>query len=158
MNLKYSFGERSKANKSNLNLNLIGCSDGSDDQVFQANKMIGCDGSYTRSNFRTACAEGWHVATASDYFEYGGKTIVPTSTRFIDVTWNSAGRETSLDNFQSYYNHYNTGGFGGPGVSPGCMWLSENSLCYLRFINHDYGRGYGCHCRYSNSNGVVCVK
>ena len=138
-------------------MNLIGCSDGSDEQVFQTNKMVGCDGSYTRSNFRTACAEGWHVATAAEYFEYGGKKIVPTATRFVDVTWDSMGREISLDSWQGYFNKGSDGGWNGLLQNDYCMWVSTASRCYLSFVNHDYGRSYGCHC-WSNIQGVICVK
>merc|ERR1712142_910051 len=134
-----------------------GCSDGSVEQVFQINTMVGCDGSYSRSSFRDACSSGWHVATASDYFKYGGKTVRPTQTRFVDVTWDSSGKETSLDNWQGYYDSSNTGGWDSLSNSD-CIWVSRDEQCTLSFVDHNYGSSYGCHCRGSNSQGVVCVK
>ena len=121
--------------------------------------MVGCDGSFTRSNFRSACADGWHVATASDYFQYGGKTVQPNNVRFIDVAWDSSGRETSLDNYQGYYDCSSSGNWNGLCHTSSCAWVSRGRQCRLSFANHVYGQAYGCHCSSSNSqSGVVCVK
>jgi len=57
-----------------------GCADGTVEQIF-SNVMVGCDGSYTRYNFRSACSGGWLVATASDYFANGGTSVVPNADR-----------------------------------------------------------------------------
>ena len=138
---------------------LAGCKDESEEQVFQNEKMVGCDGSFTRSTFRSACSEGWHVATASDYHQYGGKTVRPNKKRWIDVAWDSSGRETSLDNYQGYYNSGCGSGWYGLGHASYCFWLSSSSSCGLVFSNMSYGSSYGD--RYWNSNpaeGVVCVK
>ena len=140
-----------------LFLILVGCSDGSEEQVFQNEKMVGCDGSFTRSNFRSACADGWHVATASDYFQYGGKTVGPNKDRFVDVAWDSSGRETSLDNWQGYYDCYNSGGWDRLCHTSNCYWVSTSQQCGLHVADNSYGRSYGCHC-YSSQKGVICVK
>ena len=65
--------------------------------------MVGCDGAYTKDDFRTACSAGWHVATATDYYKFGGKIVVPSNPRWIDVAWDAKGRETSLDNWQGFF-------------------------------------------------------
>jgi len=135
-----------------------GCSDGSVEQVFQINTMVGCDGSYSRSSFRDACSSGWHVATASEYFKYGGKTVRPTQTRFVDVTWDSSGKETSLDNWQGYFDSSNSGGWDSLRKNSDCIWVSRDEQCTLSFVDHNYGSSYGCHCRGSDVQGVVCVK
>ena len=136
----------------------FGCSDGSIEQVFQIFKMVGCDGRYTRSSFRLACSSGWHVATASEYFKFGGKTVIPTTRRFVDVTWDSSGKETSLDNWQGYYDSSNSGVWNSISKNSDCLWSSTNEQCTLSFVDKHYGQSYGCHCRGSNSQGVVCVK
>ena len=121
--------------------------------------MVGCDGSFTRSNFRSACADGWHVATASDYFQYGGKTVQPNNNRFVDVAWDSSGRETSMDNQQGYYDCSSSNGWQGVCHWSPCIWYSTNSQSELYFVDHNYGRGYGSHCGYvSWEMGVVCAK
>ena len=140
-----------------ISFRLVGCSDGSDDQIFQENRMVGCDGSYTKSNFRSACSEGWHVATASDYFKYGGKTVVPNKARFVDVTWDSMGKETSLENLQGYYDSSNAGVWDGLRKNNNCKWSSINEQCFLSFVDKEYGKSYGCHCRGSDKQGVICV-
>ena len=122
--------------------------------------MVGCDGIYTKRNFRSACSVGWHVARASDYFSYGGKTVKPNKPRFVDVTWDSTGKETSLDNWQGYYDRSNSAGWQAVSKSNYCIWMSSDATsCYLSFIDHDYGKAYGCHCSYeSSAKGVICVK
>ena len=148
--------------------------------------MVGCDGAYTKDDFRTACSAGWHVATATDYYKYGGKIVAPTTPRWIDVAWNSKGRETSLDNWQGFFpmannvdsltlessglifnlpNYYNP-----LRQDESCIWVSTNEQCKLVFStdgtslsgsSFSYGAGYGCHCRGNGINGthgVVCVK
>ena len=121
--------------------------------------MVGCDGAFTRNNFRTACSLGWHVATASDYYSFGGKTVVPTERRFVDVTWDSSGKEISLDYWEGYHDSSNGGGWDSLAKNDYCIWLSYNARCNLSFSNKDYGQIYGCHCqRESNAHGVVCVQ
>ena len=144
--------------------------------------MVGCDGDYTKDNFRSACASGWHVATASDYYQYGGKTVAPTKARWIDVAWNSQGKETSLDNWQGFFPLSNNLGswYTTSYVVPqtneivlyksiSCVWVSVNEQCKLAFGSqsaypyrlHIYGKSYGCHCRGNGINGthgVVCAK
>ena len=120
--------------------------------------MVGCDGSYTISNFRSACSEGWHVATASEYFKYGGKTVVPNQPRFVDVTWDSMGKETSLENLQGYYDSSNSGVWDSlTKRDNNCKWSSINEQCTLSFVDKEYGKSYGCHCRGKDKQGVVCV-
>ena len=137
-----------------------GCSDESEDQVFKENKMVGCDGNFDRNTFRTGCSLGWHVATASEYFLLGGKSTRPNKGRFVDVTWDALGKETSLDNHQKYYDSSNSAGWqklAKRGID--CFWLSIDNQCHLSFMNSDYGKSYGCHC-YTNTDakGVICVK
>lgn len=138
-------------------VNGEGCNDGSVEQEFTSNVMVGCDGSYTMSNFRSACAPGWHVANASEYFSYGGTSVRPNANRWIDVTWDSSGRETSLDNFAGYYDLSNGAGWQSLSQSSGCRWVSSAQECHLSFIDRDYGKMWGCHCRGSTQMGVVCV-
>ena len=138
----------------------VGCADGNEDQIFKSKKMVGCDGIFTRDTFRSACSVGWRVAKASDYFAYGGKTVQPTKWRFIDVAWDSTGKETSLDNWQGYFDTSCNAGLQSVNRTNYCLWLSGNSsTCYLSFIDHDYGKAYGRHCNEeSSAKGVVCVK
>ena len=123
--------------------------------------MVGCDGNVDRNTFRSVCSAGWHVATASEYFLFGGKSTLPNKGRFVDVTWDALGKETSLDNYQGYFDSRNATGWQGLSKRTGdyCFWLSIDNQCYLSFMNSDYGKSYGCHC-YSTSNakGVICVK
>jgi len=138
-----------------------GCRKGGNFQTFQENKMVGCDGDYTNSTFRTACAVGWHVATATDYFKYGGTEIKPSTDRWVDVTWDSNGYETSLDNWEGYYDCGKSGGWDGLCKSDNCIWVSTEERCTLSFVDNDYGESYGCHCRGGDiwgSQGVVCAK
>ena len=141
---------------------MLGCADGSEGQIFENNKMVGCDGRFTKDNFRTGCSSRWHVATASDYYSYGGKTVQPNLPRFVDVTWDSSGKETSLDNWKGYYPFTSSDGdwiIVLAGGDCGCCWLSANMTCGLIFINKNYGRSYGCDClSEESSGGVVCVR
>ena len=138
---------------------LAGCKDESEEQVFQNEKMVGCDGSFTRSTFRSACSEGWHVATASDYHQYGGKTVRPNKKRWIDVAWDSSGRETSLDNYLGYYNRHCASNWHGVRHTSNCFWVSCTERCGLAFSNMSYGSSRGGHCNRENeAKGVVCVK
>jgi len=167
-------------------MTTLGCSDGTDEQVFDRNMMVGCDGAYTRNDFRTACSAGWHVATATEYYKYGGKIVVPSTPRWIDVAWDSKGQETSLDNWEGFFPMANdvdsaTQEYAESGVQSqnyynplkkdeSCIWVSTNEKCKLVFtsgfrinneIANNYGTGYGCHCRGNGINGthgVVCVK
>ena len=142
--------------------------------------MVGCDGPYTKDDFRSACALGWHVATATDYHKFGGKTVPPTAPRWVDVAWDSKGRETSLENWQGFfpisnsiYHWYDNYGLVTPlRQDESCIWVSINETCKLNFVTFDdeyarntisntYGCSYGCHCRGNGINGthgVVCVK
>ena len=122
--------------------------------------MVGCDGSFDRNTFRTGCSLGWHVATASEYFSFGGKSTRPNKSRFVDVTWDALGRETSLDNYQKYYDSSNGAGWQSLSKTSGdCFWLSRSNQCHLSFSNSDYGKSYGCHCYNRNTpEGVICVK
>ena len=161
---------------------VSGCADGSEDQIFRENMMVGCDGAYTKTNFRDACATGWHVATATEYHTYGGKTVVPTKARWVDVAWDFEGKETSLDNWEGYYpisnnidnwyqfftieesldqtsiQAYNNSQPLRQDMS--CIWVSTNEKCKLPFISNDYfagsvyGTSYGCHCRGNGINGT----
>ena len=145
--------------------------------------MVGCDGAYTKDDFRTACSAGWHVATATDYYKYGGKIVNPTTPRWIDVAWNSKGHETSLDNWQGFFpmannvdsvtlensietfTFYSKNYYNPLRQDESCIWVSINEQCKLVFtpgmgiVNLDenanaYGTGYGCHCRGSGINGT----
>ena len=139
----------------------LGCSDGTVDQTFTDGKMVGCDGSYTRHNFQSACSAGWHAATSAEYFALGGQTTAPTKDRWVDVTWDSTGQETGLANWNGYYDSSNGAGWNGVSSSSNCVWVSKNEQCYLSFSNKDYGKAYGCHCRGNGASGVhgtVCVK
>ena len=124
--------------------------------------MLGCDGNFNIDNFRDACSAGWVVATATEYFANGGTTVEPNTKRWVDVTWDSNGHETSLDNYGGYYDSSNSGVWDGLSTSSGCTWLSVNQQCTLSFIDKEYGTSYGCHCRggdpNTNYHGVVCVK
>ena len=140
---------------------IAGCSIGNEAQIFQKYKMVGCNGDYAKTTFRSACSDGWHVATASDYYAFGGKTVAPDKIRFVDVTWDSAGKETSLDNWQGYYDSSSArAGWQSLSHNSYCLWVSRPTKeCYLSFINADYGESYGCHCYDESSvKGVVCVK
>jgi hypothetical protein len=136
-----------------------GCADGSVEQVFQSNVMVGCNGAYTRHNFRGACSDGWHVARASEYFSFGGRSVKPKTMRWVDVTWDIRGYETSLDNYAYRYDSSNGPSFNGLSSTTSCVWVSVNIWCYLSFVDKDYGGGYGCHCygKLSGNYGVVCV-
>ena len=136
----------------------LGCSDGTVDQTFTDGKMVGCDGSYTRHNFQSACSAGWHAATAAEYFAFGGQTTAPTKDRWVDVTWDSTGQETGLANWNGYFDRSNSGGWTGVSSSSTCFWISTNETCHLSFSNKDYGKAYGCHCRGGNTYGTVCAK
>ena len=136
----------------------IGCSDGTVDQTFTDGKMVGCDGSYTRHNFQSACSTGWHAATSAEYFALGGQTTAPTKDRWVDVTWDSTGQETGLANWNGYYDSSNGAGWNGVSSNSNCVWVSKNEQCYLSFSNKDYGKAYGCHCRGGNAHGTVCTK
>ena len=139
--------------------------------------MVGCDGAYTKNDFRSACASGWHVATATDYHKYGGSIVVPSSPRWVDVAWDAQGREMSLDDWQGFFpisnnidRWYEDDFTANPmRQDDSCIWLSINEQCKLTFANHDryglrsntYGTSYGCHCRGDGINGtygVICVK
>ena len=139
----------------------IGCSDGSEDQTFSAN-MVACDGSYKKADYETACAKGWHPANPNEYFTYGGKTVSPNKIRWVDTAWDSSGKDTTLKNWQGWFDSSNGAGWNGLSKNSSCTWVSTSEQCYLTFANHDYGKSYGCHCRGGNPNttgrGVICVK
>ena len=148
---------------------LVGCTDGSIEQVFQDGTMLGCDGNYNIDNFREACTAGWNVATAREYFAYGGKTVRPNAERWVDVTWDANGLETSLENWTGHYDCSNGAGWDQVCHSDSCTWLStwypadhENEECALTFANFEYGKSYGCHCMDGDPKttyrGVICVK
>ena len=124
--------------------------------------MVGCDGNYRIDNFREACEAGWKVATAAEYFANGGTTVVPNNERWVDVTWDSNGNETSLQNWTGHFDSSNSGGWDGISRNSDCTWISMDQVCTLSFVNIDYGTSYGCHCRGGDPNsvyhGVVCVK
>ena len=122
--------------------------------------MVGCDGNFDTDTFRTGCSLGWHVATASEYFSFGGKSTRPNKRRIVDVTWDAVGKETSLDNYQKYYDKSSSAGWQGLAKhNSNCFWLSANTQCHLSFSNLNYGKSYGCHCYYeSHFKGVICVK
>ena len=122
---------------------IAGCADGSDEQIFQVGKMVGCYGNYNIRNFREGCSVGWRVATATDYFSNGGTTVVPNEARWVDVTWTSNGYETSLENCQGYYDSRNNASWNSVTSSSDCTWVSINEQCTLSFINKDYGKSYG---------------
>jgi hypothetical protein len=138
-----------------------GCADGSEDQVFSSATMVGCNGSYTKSNFETACGSGWHPANPNEYFTYGGKTVSPTAERWVDTAWDASGKDVSLKNWNGYYDCSNGAGWNGVCSNGDCTWLSTTEQCYLTFVDADYGLSYGCHCRGGNPNstgrGVICV-
>lgn len=142
---------------------LSGCADGSEDQIFQTGVMVGCDGAFVRADFETACGTGWHPANPNEYFTYGGKTVQPTTDRWVDTAWTASGQDTSLKNWQGYYDCSNGGG-GWDGICQNgdCTWISDASeQCELTFTTHHYGVSHGCHCRGGNPNsspkGVICV-
>ncbi len=141
--------------------NSSGCADGSADQIFQTNVMVGCDGNYLGTQLASACGPGWHPANPNEYFSYGGKTTPVTQTRWVDTTWNSQGYDAPLEQSTGYYDCSNGQGWNGVCKTSICTWVSYHDQCYLTFVNHDYGKSYGCHCRggdpKSNHHGVICV-
>ncbi|MEY3012956.1 MAG: hypothetical protein RIT45_1691 [Pseudomonadota bacterium] len=139
----------------------IGCKDGSVEVQWSA-EMVGCNGNFVLSNYETACSTGWHPANANEYATYGGKTKAPNAIYWVDTAWDSAGKDTSLKNWQGYYDSSNGAGWNGLSKNNDCTWIaSPTEACYLSFSNHDYGPLKGCHCRGGNPNstghGVVCV-
>ena len=138
-----------------------GCADGSEDQVFTSGTMVGCNGSYTKGDFETACGAGWHPANPNEYFSYGGKTVSPTAERWVDTAWDASGKDISLKNWSGYYDCSNGAGWNGVCNNSDCTWLSTTEQCHLNFVDTDYGQSYGCHCRGGNPNstghGVICV-
>ncbi len=141
--------------------NTTGCADGSADQIFQSNVMVGCDGSFLGPQIALACGPGWHPANANEYFSYGGKTNQVSVLRWVDTAWDSQGKDVPLAQWQGYYDCSNSAGWNGLCSSNDCSWLSHTSECTLTFSNHDYGKSWGCHCRGGNPNitphGVICV-
>ena len=139
-----------------------GCADGSDDQVFQQNVMVGCDGSFTGFQLANACAPGWHPANPNEYFSYGGKSVSPSQMRWVDTAWNSQGHDVPMAQWTGHYDCSNQSGWNGVCSSGNCTWVSTTEQCYLTFVDHDYGYSYGCHCRGgapgSSHHGVMCVK
>ena len=138
----------------------IGCADNTAEQTFSAS-MVGCNGAYTKANFETACAKGWHPANANEYATYGGATQVPNDTRWIDSAWDAAGKDISLKSWTGNYNCSNSAGWGGLCKNNDCTWVSYAAqACDLAFTTHDYGVLKGCHCRGGDPNstghGVVC--
>lgn len=101
---------------------------------------------------------------------WGGKVggVKPNQNRWVDVTWDSTGKETSLANWAGWYSCSNTAAYleNSPGVpchSSDCTWVSHTimSNCMLSFVDRTVGKAYGCHCYGGNpwtSNlGVVCA-
>ena len=140
----------------------VGCSDGSAEETWSVD-MVGCDGSFLKSNFTSACSTGWHPANANEYATYGGKTKAPSKIYWVDTAWDAAGKDTSLANWDGHYDSSNGAGWNGLSQNSDCTWIaSPSEACYLSFANHDYGQLKGCHCRGGNPNstghGVVCVR
>lgn len=144
-----------------VNASPIACADGTAEQKF-SDHMYGCDGNYTSLNIETACAKGWHPANPNEYFSYGGVTVKPTQLRWVDTAWDAQGKDTSIKNWQGYYDTSNSGGWNGLSKNNDCTWVSSTEQCSLAFVNHTYGQSYGCHCRggvpTTTQRGVVCVK
>jgi len=140
----------------------VGCADGSEDQIFQQGVMVGCNGNWLGDQIAQACAAGWHPANPNEYFSYGGKNVVPDQIRWVDTAWNAQGYDVPLAQWAGHYDCSNSAGWHGVCASGNCTWVSKSESCYLTFVNHDYGKSWGCHCRGGNPNssqhGVVCVK
>jgi len=140
----------------------VGCADGSEDQIFQANVMVACNGSWYGHEIAQACAAGWHPANPNEYFSYGGKTVVPNQIRWVDTAWNGQGFDVPMAQWSGNYDCSNGAGWDGVCWVDYCTWVSTSEQCYLTFVNHNYGYSYGCHCRGGNPNetqrGVICVK
>ena len=140
----------------------VGCADGSEDQIFQANVMVACNGSWYGHQIAQACAPGWHPANPNEYFTYGGKTVSPNQIRWVDTAWNAQGYDVPIAQWDGHYDCSNGSGWDGVCWIDYCTWVSSSEQCYLTFVNHDYGYSYGCHCRGDNPNttkhGVICVK
>ncbi|MCB9738270.1 MAG: DUF4215 domain-containing protein [Deltaproteobacteria bacterium] len=140
----------------------VGCADGTEDFKWNG-EMVACDGNFLRSNFETACANGWHPANANEYATYGGKSKAPNKIYWVDTAWDSQGKDTSLKNWAGFYDSSNGAGWNNLSQNSDCTWIaSPSEACYLSFSNHDYGQLKGCHCRGGNPNstghGVVCVQ
>ena len=141
--------------------NSSGCIDGSADQIFQNGVMVGCDGSYLGTQIANACGPGWHPANANEYYSYGGKTTQANQKRWVDTAWDAQGKDMPLSQWTGHYDCSNSPGWHGVCTSSNCTWVSMQQQCYLTFVNHDYGKSWGCHCDGGNPNsskhGVICV-
>ena len=139
----------------------IACADGTIEQKF-SDVMFGCNGSFVSTNLATACAKGWHPANPNEYFTYGGKTVKPNVARWVDTAWDAKGKDTGIKNWAGHYDCSNSGGWNGLCKNSNCTWLSYTTECTLTFINHDYGKSWGCHCRggdpKTTGRGVICVR
>src|SRR5262245_3088892 len=59
------------------------CADGSDDQVYTGNAMVGCDGLATQCDAATLCSPSWHMCTYEEYADRGGKDQPAKTLRWL---------------------------------------------------------------------------
>jgi len=59
------------------------CADGTTDQVYLPDGMVGCNGNMDQCTAAALCGAGWHLCTYSEYASRGGATISPSTTRWI---------------------------------------------------------------------------